>query len=103
MAEYEVSYDPKFEKQFDKISKNKHLVDLLSKLIKRIRLLGPDAGKLIDAKMSIYEIKMKRPPLRLYFWYRLALQDIYIIEYQLKTSKDAQRKVIDNIKERLQS
>ena len=50
------------------------------------------------SKSSIYNIKSKRPPIRLYFKHNLKTNEIYVFEYEMKTSENEQQKTIDKIR-----
>lgn len=53
---------------------------------------------MIDSKLFIYEIKNKKPPIRLYFKHVKDSNNIYLFEYELKTSEEKQRKTIFKIR-----
>lgn len=67
--------EKKFTLVFDEIMRNQLLKDgkdanlqgLLARVFDKLEEKGPDAGKLIDSQLFIYEIKNKHLPLRLYF------------------------------------
>ena len=42
--------------------------------------LGPGAGKLLDPKLGLYEVKSKKPPIRLYFKHLVDTDEIYVFE-----------------------
>lgn len=76
---------------------------ILSKMFDKMEALGPRAGKLVDSRLFIYEMKAKRPPLRLYFWHNAATDELYVFEYELKTSEGKQEKTISKIRKKLKS
>ena len=57
-------------------------------------------GELLDSKLFIYEIKNKHPPLRIYFKHEATSGEIYVFEYESKTSEEKQQKTIGKIKEK---
>ena len=81
--------------------KNQHIRNILSRIFDKIEELGPRAGKLIDSRFFIYEIKLKSPPLRLYYKCNLSNNEIYVFEYEMKTSQERQRRTIEKIKGKL--
>ena len=64
---YEIVFDDIILKQLKKAGKNKFLRNILDKIFDKIENLGPRAGVLIDPQLKIYEVKMKRPPVRLFY------------------------------------
>lgn len=62
--------------------------------------MDPTTGDLLDSKLHIYELKTKKPPIRLYFKYNKETEEIYVFEYQMKTSEDKQNKKIGQIKKK---
>ncbi|MBI2207968.1 hypothetical protein HYU50_00570 [Candidatus Woesearchaeota archaeon] len=98
MANFKIIFDDVMLSQLKQAGKNKQVKNILSKMLDRIEELGPVAGKLIDSHLHIYEIKSKHPPIRLYFKHIMGLDNIYVFEYELKTSEEKQRKTIFKIK-----
>ena len=72
--------------------------EILSKIFDNLEITGINLGKLLDSRLSIYEIKKKHPPIRLYFKYKRQNDEIYIFEFEMKTSKKQQQKTINKIK-----
>lgn len=62
---------------------------------------GPKIGELLDSKLFIYELKNKRPPIRLYFKHNLQTNEIYVLEFEMKTSEKKQQRTIEKIKRKL--
>ena len=73
----------------------------LAKAFDKIENLGPRAGDLLDARLRIYEIKIKSPPIRLFFKYNPANEEIYLFEYIMKTSQQKQQSIIEKIKRKI--
>ena len=96
--QYNLIFDDIIIKQLKKVSKNKQIKDILSKMLDKLEILGPIAGKLLDSQLFIYEIKNKRPLIRLYFKYNIKTNEIYVFEFQMKTSEEKQQKTIERIK-----
>lgn len=46
-------------------------------------------------------MKLKNPPLRLYYKHNKVTNDIYIFQYEMKISKKKQQKTIEKIKKKL--
>jgi len=98
MKNFQLVFDKIILKQLKKAGRNNALKIILSKMLDKIEELGPDAGKLLDSKLHIYEVKMKSPPIRLYYKYNLSNNEIYVFEYDMKTSEEKQNKVIERIR-----
>ena len=88
-------------KQLKKAGKNKQIRDILSDMLNKIEEFGPRAGELLDSRLHLYERKMKRPPIRLYFKHNIFTSEIYIFEYEMKTSENKQRITIEKIKKKV--
>ncbi|GBE18672.1 hypothetical protein BMS3Abin16_01278 [archaeon BMS3Abin16] len=52
----------------------------ISKMLDKTEELGPGAGKLLDPKLGLYEVKSKKPPIRLYFKHLVDTDEIYVFE-----------------------
>ena len=65
-----------------------------------MELSGPDAGYLLDSQLFIYEIKIKHPPIRLYFKHNKQADEIYVFEFEMKTSPEKQQSAIGRIKQK---
>jgi len=94
---YELIFDEVIARQLKKIAKNIHIKKILSKMFDKIEELGPRAGKLLDPQLGIYEIKSKHPPIRLYYRHKKNTIEIYIFEYEMKTSHKKQQSTIKKI------
>ena len=51
---------------------------LSPRVLDKIEEKGPHAGALLDTRLKIYEMKSKRPPIRLYYKYNLQTDEINI-------------------------
>ena len=98
--EFNLVFDDIILKQLQKAAKNQAVKQILIKMLDKIEILGPNAGKLLDSKLFIYETKNKHPPIRLYFKYNLINNEIYIFEYEMKTSKKEQNKTLNRIRKK---
>ena len=98
---YPLVFDDVILKQLKKAGKNQQIKDILSNILDKIEELGPRAGDLVDSKLFIYEIKLKSPPIRLYYRYNKITNEIYLFEYEMKTSKKKQQKTIEKIKKKV--
>ncbi len=101
MKNFKLIFDGVMVKQLKKVSKNNAIKNILSRIFDKIEELGPRAGRLIDSQLHIYEIKMKSPPIRLYYKHDLSTNEIYVFEYEMKTSEGKQNKTIKRIKKLL--
>jgi len=98
MKNFKLVFDEVILHQLKKASKDNSLKVLLSKILDKIEELGPRAGNLLDSQLHIYEVKMKSPPIRLYYKHNLSTNEIYIFEYEMKTSEKKQNKTIEKIR-----
>jgi len=97
---FQIIFDEVMLNQLKKLGKNQELRDRISKMLDKIEELGPRAGKPLDLRLNIYEIKGKRPSIRLYFKHVKNTNQIYVFEYEMKTSATRQRKTIGKLKEK---
>ncbi len=82
MKKYVLVFDKKIIKQLKKTDENNKII--LSKKFDKLENLGPKAGKLIDSRFHIYQIKLKSPPLRLYYTYEARARKIKVFEFEMK-------------------
>lgn len=99
--EYKILFDGVILNQLKKLGKNRQIRGLLSSMLDKIEEKGEMAGKLVDSQFFIFEIKSKRPPIRLYFKPVPNSKEVYVFEYELKTSDKKQRITINRIKDKL--
>ncbi len=97
---YTLIFDKVIIKQLKQAAKNKTIRDILTKKLNKMEEKGPGAGKLLDSKLFIYEIKNKHPPLRLYFKHNKNTNEIYVFEFEMKTSHERQQKTIERIQKK---
>ena len=83
--------------QLKKLGHDQNLRNLFSKIFDKLEESGPLAGKLLDSRLSVYEVKMKRPPIRLYYKHNKTSDELYIFEYEMKTSPKRQHQTIQRI------
>ena len=83
---YNLVFDDVMIKQLKKAAKNQHIKEILTKILDKLELSGPKAGDLLDSQLFIYEIKVKHPPIRLYFKHDKQTDEIYVFEFEMKTS-----------------
>lgn len=88
--------------QLKKLGEDRQLRELLSKMFDKMELLGPRAGELIDSHLFLYEIKLKHPPLRLYYKHVKETDELYVFEYEMKTSAQKQQKTIQKLQQKTQ-
>jgi len=90
---YTLVFDKKILKQLRK--QDGSIKSILTKLFDKLEQT-PFQGKLLDVHFQLYELKIKRPPLRLY--YRIDNQEVKILEIETKTSSNKQEKTINRLK-----
>jgi len=100
VANFQIIFDDFILHQLKKEGNNKQKRELLSKIFDNIEDKGPDAGKLVDSHLFIYEMKLKRPPLRLYFKHIKYSNQIYLFQYEMKTSEEKQKKTVHKLIEK---
>jgi len=98
---YQLIFDKVILKQLKKAGKNQQVKNILSKILDKIEELGPRAGNLIDSRLLIYEVKIMRPPIRLYYKLKKNSNQIYVFEYEMKKSKEKQQETIDKIRKKV--
>jgi len=98
---YTLVFDGVILKQFKKAGKNMHIKNILKKMLDKIEANGPEAGEIVDPQLSIYEVKSMHPPIRLYFKHSLVANEIYVFEYEMKTSPQKQQRTIDKLKAKI--
>ncbi|MDO8643109.1 MAG: hypothetical protein Q7R76_06045 [Candidatus Woesearchaeota archaeon] len=95
---YTLVFDEVMKKQLVKAAKNQQLKEMLTAMFDEIEQKGPDAGVLVDSHLFIYEMKSKHPPVRLYFKHHLATNEMYVFEFEMKTSPKKQKKTINKLR-----
>ncbi|MBS3125345.1 hypothetical protein J4211_03785 [Candidatus Woesearchaeota archaeon] len=95
-------FDEVMREQLTKLAETDSLRILLSKLFDRMESLGPRAGKLVDSQLFLYEMKAKSPPLRLYYRHVKETDELWVFEYEMKTSEKKQKKTIGKLKFKIQ-
>ena len=100
---YTLVFDDVMIKQLKKTAKNQHIKEILTKMLDKLELSGPDAGELLDSQLSIYEVKLKHPPIRLYFKHNKSTNEIYVFEFEMKTSPEKQKATIIKLKKKVGS
>lgn len=98
MKNFNLVFDEIILKQLKKAERNNALKIILSKMLDKLEELGPRAGKLLDSRLHIYEIKLKNPPIRLYYKHNILTNEIYVFEYGMKTSQEKQNRLIEKIR-----
>jgi len=101
MEKYSLVFDEIIIKQLKKEAKNNNIKQILSKMFDKLEIVGPYAGELLDSKLFIYEVKNKHPPIRLYFKHKKETDEIYVFEFEMKTSEEKQQRTIEKIKDKL--
>ena len=100
---YTLVFDDVMIKQLKKAAKNQHIKEILTKMLDKLELSGPDAGELLDSQLSLYEVKIKHPPIRLYYKDNKSTNEIYVFEFEMKTSPEKQEATIKKLKQKVSS
>ena len=100
---YTLVFDDVMTKQLKKAAKNQHIKEILTKMLDKLELSGPDAGELLDSQLSLYEVKIKHPPIRLYYKHNKSTNEIYVFEFEMKTSPEKQKATIIKLKKKASS
>lgn len=98
MENYKLIFDDVMISQLKKAAKNNKIKQILTKMMDKLEENGPLIGKLLDSRLFLYELKLKRPPIRLYYKHNRISNEIYIFEFEMKTSEEKQRRTIERIK-----
>ena len=100
MKKFELLIDESCKKKIEKI-RYKKIGKIISKWLNEIEVKGEKAGKLLNSKFHLYEKKISKPSLRLYYQIILKKNKAYIINFEIKKSKEKQNKLIEKIKKLL--
>ena len=100
---YTLVFDDVMVKQLKKAAKNQHIKEILTKMLDKLEFSGPDAGELLDSQLSLYEVKIKHPPIRLYYKHNKLSNEIYVFEFEMKTSPEKQKATIKKLKQKASS
>lgn len=98
MTNFLLVFDEVMIKQLQKAAKNQQIKAILKNMLDEVEKKGPEAGKLLDSHLFIYEVKSKHPPIRLYFKHNLKTNEIYVFEFEMKTSEEKQKLTIAKIR-----
>ena len=100
---YSLVFDQVIVKQLKKEASNNDIKNILIKMLDKLEEKGPIAGKLLDSKLFIYELKNKRPPIRLYFKHINKSNELYIFEFEMKRSDKKQKITIERIRSKAEN
>ncbi len=98
---YVTGFDPVFAKQWKKLERDKLLKSILKKMLDKIERLGALAGKSLDSQLGLYELKNVHPPIRLYFEYKQLIDKFMVLEFEMKTSEDKQKRTIEKLRDKI--
>ena len=98
---YDVVFDKVVKDKLQKAIVKSDCREIIKRWLDELEYDGPRAGKLLDSQVWLYEMKTKRPPLRLYYHYQKNLAKIIIFEFEMKTSELKQKKTINKLRHRL--
>lgn len=101
--DYTLVFDPVMVRQLRKLESNKAVKYLVLKLLEHLRTSGPQAGELLDSRLFLYELKCKRPPLRIYFKPQKTSDEIYVFFFEMKTNPKKQKRTINELRRRLKT
>ena len=97
---YNLVFDDIMVRQLKKAARNNIVKEILVKMLDRLEFLGPNSGNLLDSQLFIYEMKNKHPPIRLYFKHNKQTNEIYVFEFEMKTSLEKQRQTIKKLRQK---
>jgi hypothetical protein len=95
---YELVFDDVMIKQLKRAAKNNVVKGILKRMLDQMEIGGPMAGKLVDSQLHVYEMKSKNPPIRLYFKHKQDTNEIYVFEFEMKTSEKKQKETIGKLR-----
>lgn len=98
---YMVVFDEVVKEKLQRIIEQSSYRKIVKSWLDDLEDKGPNAGKLLDNHVWLYEMKNKHPPLRLYFHHQKFAEKVLIFEVEMKTSEKRQRKTIDKLRYRL--
>ena len=98
MEKYTLIFDEVILKQLKKAAKNNQVKEILQTMLDEIEHKGPSVGKLLDSHLFIYEMKSLHPPIRLYFKHNLHSNEMYVFEFEMKTSEKKQKRTIARLR-----
>lgn len=98
MPNFIVVFDEVMQKQFQQALKEGVVREILKKWFDKLEEKGPLVGKLLDSRIWLYELKNKKPPLRLYYQYQKTTNKIIIFECEMKTSEKKQKQSIERLR-----
>ncbi len=101
--------EPRYEVVFDEVVKvrlQKAIIksdyrEIIKTWLDELEDKGPNAGKLLDNHVWLYELKNKHPPLRLYFYHQKSTDKIIIFELEMKTNEKKQKETIGKLRHKL--
>ena len=103
MPNFAIVFDDVMLSQLKKLGKDKATKVIISKMFDKMEELGPRAGDLIDSKLFLYELKTKHPPIRIYYRHNKSTNELYVFEYEMKTSGEKQEKTISKLRTKAQN
>lgn len=99
MSKYQLIFGESIFKKLKKLEKQKDIRELVSKMLNKIEENGPKSGKLLDPILHLYEVKSKKPPLRLYFQIIFEGNKAEIIDFEMKKSSENQKSLLKKIRD----
>lgn len=92
---HNVVFDDIMKKHWCKYNRNYEVKIAIRSMVHSLKIEGINAGRCINVKLQLYEIKRKRPPLRLY--YQPIADEILLLACEMKTNKKKQQSLIDSL------
>ena len=94
-------FDEIMLKQLKRAAKNTDIKNAITRMLDKIEENGPRAGKLLDSRLHIYEVKQLKPALRLYYRIMQEKSEAYVFLFEMKTSEKKQNETIDMLRSRI--
>jgi mRNA-degrading endonuclease RelE of RelBE toxin-antitoxin system len=98
---YKLVFDAPIKAKLDHILLKSSYKELIRKWFDELEKEGSKAGKLLDNHTWLYELKNKKPPLRLYYHYQESTGKVILFDIEMKTSEKKQNKLIRKLKYRI--
>jgi len=95
---YALIFDDVMIKQLKQAAKNQNIKQIITNWLNELESDGHLAGKLLDSKLHLYEMRINNPPLRLYYKYNALTKEIYVFEFKMKTNAKTQQETIGKLK-----
>jgi len=88
-----VEFSEGFRNEMRLLEKQQSVYRRVYALLQNLELSAKPRGVLLDVHVRLYELKAKRPPIRVYYQWRVS--SVYVLGYGMKTSAQKQQRVIE--------